>query len=250
MNPLDQVARGLGFTGSRIFSDTFAGGIGQWQNAAGVGSGASNGWPWRPEMLGSMSTSNVLVEPDGLHLRATYENGTATGSVVDTYGHFALATGLVLVRAKMPPGMDVGIWPAIWFLPGVPVPKDVDEIDVDEGGMTPFGTTGANGSIMWHYHIGPAGGAFLGGVPVSENVDLTADFHIYGMELLEGEIQLSLDGVRYAIISQSVANPVELILQNVVADPASTTWHSQPNANTPASADLVIAEVAAWGNAA
>lgn len=250
-----EVAAHFGFGGSPVFEDNFGGtalNASKWQDAAGVGSGASGGWPWRPEMLGQMDASLATVEADGLHLKATYSDGQARGSVVDTWGHLALVSGLVLVRAKMPLGMESGVWPALWFLPGTAVPKDTNEIDLTEGGMLPFAASGGNSSVMWHYHIGAAGGAVLGGVPFNAGVDLTADFHIYGMQISPGkELVLSLDGKPFATISQSVAtSPIELILQNVIADPSSASWHSQPGPSTPAEADLVVDEVAAWGSVA
>ena len=71
------------------------------------------------------------------------------------------------------------MWPAIWFLPGVPR-TPVNELDGDEGGwlganpnedraLESTSPTRASNSTLWH-----------------AGVDVTAGYHVYGFRFIPG----------------------------------------------------------------
>ena len=192
--------------------------------------------------------SQVSVD-NGLTLTATRNTNQYAGSypwiggVVTTEGKFNLpATGwYVQVKAKMP-DQSQGMWPAIWFLPGVSG-TPANELDGYEGGWP-----GADPNEIMHstYFSDQGQQENTYGVP-----DVTAGYHIYGFQFIPGRsFTVYLDGWPVWQVDASsgitiTAEPYEIILELQVAWVTATGWHTLTTGSTP-SASMDIAEVQAY----
>ncbi len=164
--------------------------------------------------------------------------------VVTTEGKFSLPTGgwYVQVEAKMPDESQ-GMWPAIWFLPGVPGTA-FNEFDGYEGG-SPLGDPNQVVSSIYFADQGFVHDRWITGA------DVTAGYHTYGYQFIPGQaITLFFDGkevwhLRASTAVTITAEPYEIILQLEVAGPNALGWHTLTNANTPTSS-MEIAQVQAY----
>jgi hypothetical protein len=113
------------------------------------------------------------------------------------------------------------------------------EIDMQEGGYT--GSAPANQAFSWHLHT-PSG--TVGGV-VDSGMDLTAGFHTYGINWVPGQsITWYLDGKQMAQVTSAQVpipnEPMELIMNNGVANSNATGWHTALDSSTPSSMQMQI----------
>jgi beta-glucanase (GH16 family) len=166
--------------------------------------------------------------------------------VVTTEGKFSLPVGgwYVQVKAKMP-DQTRGMWPAIWFLPGVPGTA-ANEFDGYEGGFV-----GADPNQIMHSNY------FADQGPEQKNYsvksDVTAGYHIYGFRFIPGHsITAYFDGRQVWQVDASsditiTPEPYEIILELQVAGPGATWWHSGTTGAT-RSASMDIAEVRAYSD--
>ena len=166
--------------------------------------------------------------------------------VVTTEGKFSLPVGgwYVQVKAKMP-DQTQGMWPAIWFLPGVPSTA-ANEFDGYEGGVV-----GADPNQIMHSNY------FADQGPEQKNYsvksDVTAGYHIYGFRFIPGHsITAYFDGRQVWQVDASsditiTPEPYEIILELQVAGPGATWWHSGTTGAT-RSASMDIAEVRAYSD--
>ncbi len=196
------------------------------------------------------SPSQVAVD-NGLTLTAqrnTNEYASAypwISGVVTTEGNFSLPTTgwYVQVKAKMP-DQSQGMWPAIWFLPGVPG-TPFNEIDGYEGGL--LGSGQPNTLMNSNYFADQGQQDQL----TSLGFDTTAGFHVYGVRFIPGQsITWYVDGdpVYQLLASSSVtitSEPYQIMLELQVATQQTAGWHTVTNANTPPST-MQIAEVQAY----
>lgn len=258
---LDVIAAALGFSHPRVFGDTFAGptlDLTKW--APCVASRASNGVPWNTPSAAAApllswsssandeefwSSANLATGPSGLVITAEPDTSVAGKSwrcgALCTYGRFQMASGLYLVRARMP-DCSSGLWPGIWCLPGPGgTGGDRGEIDIHEGGFTD-GTTPVNEVLASHYDS-PSGWV---GRLTAETVDLSTDFHVYGVKIESGQsITFYLDGKQTWQVTSGVnTDPYQLIIDLSVASSATAGWHS--TGTPPAGAQMVVSEVAAY----
>ena len=128
--------------------------------------------------------SQVSVD-NGLTLTATRNTNQYAGTypwisgVVTTEGKFSLPMGgwYVQVKAKMP-DQTQGMWPAIWFLPGVPGTA-ANEFDGYEGGFV-----GADPNQIMHSTYFADQGQEQKNYSVKS--DVTAGYHIYGFRFIPG----------------------------------------------------------------
>ncbi len=166
--------------------------------------------------------------------------------VVTTEGKFSLPAGgwYVQVMAKMP-DQSQGMWPAIWFLPGVSGTA-ANELDGYEGGLT--GTSPANQqghSVYFPSQVQREGSVWNAGA------DVTAGYHVYGVQFVPGQsITAYFDGrlvwqVRASSAAPLTAEPYEIILSLEVATPRTLSWHTVTTSATP-SATMDVAEVQAY----
>ena len=195
--------------------------------------------------------SQVSVD-NGLTLTATPNTNQYADTypwisgVVTTEGKFSLPVGgwYVQVKAKMP-DQTQGMWPAIWFLPGVPGTA-ANEFDGYEGGFV-----GADPNQIMHSNY------FADQGPEQKNYsvksDVTAGYHIYGFRFIPGHsITAYFDGRQVWQVDASSAititpEPYEIILELQVAAPGATWWHSGTTGAT-GSASMEIAEVRAYSD--
>ena len=247
---------------TKIFDDQFEGttlDCSKWNTY--ITSKAANGWPWNGNGSGGSAMiaggfDSEYFEPsqvsvnNGLRLRAVAGSSQPgyqwTSGVVSTYGKFEFLGGYVQVKAKMPSGD--GMWPALWTLPGPSAPSTTDnfEIDAFEGGFLGNGVS-PDFNYAWHEENPGATG---GGV-TNTGVDLTGDYHIYGMKWVPGQsITWYLDGQQVGQITSTqhqIANePLELIIQLAVANGSASYWHTAYDSTTPSGSTMNVAEVQVW----
>jgi hypothetical protein len=187
---------------------------------------------------------------NGLALTATRNpNGYAgtypwLSGVVTTEGKFSLPTSgwYVQVKAKMP-DQSRGMWPAIWFLPGVSGTPS-NELDSYEGGWI-----GANPNAIMHSDYFANQGQQQQAYSVGQ--DVTAGYHIYGFQFIPGQsITAYFDGNQVWQVSASsgvtiTGEPYEIILQLEVAAQQTSGWHTLTSGATPP-ASMDVAEVQAY----
>jgi beta-glucanase (GH16 family) len=165
--------------------------------------------------------------------------------VVTTEGKFSLPTTgwYVQVKAKMP-DQSQGMWPAIWFLPGVPG-TPFNEIDGYEGGL--LGPGQPNTLMNSNYFADQGQQDQL--TPLG--FDTTAGYHVYGVRFLPGQsITWYVDGspVYQLLASSSVtitSEPYQIMLELQVATAQTAGWHTTTNSATPSST-MSVAEVQAY----
>jgi len=164
--------------------------------------------------------------------------------VVTTEGKFSLPTGgwYVQLKAKMP-DQSQGMWPAIWFMPGVSG-TPTNEFDGYEGGEL-----GKAPNQLGHSdYFSPQGQQQRAW---STGIDVTAGYHIYGFEFIPGRsITAYFDGRQVWQVSASsaitiTAEPYEIILELQVASQHAARWHTVTTGATP-SASMDVAEIRAY----
>lgn len=251
-----------GFSSSNlVFEENFSGTTldSYWHNY--ITSNAANGWPWNDngsggsgpggaydadyDMPSQVTVSNGLLDLTAIQQTVSGMNqGTAqtfpiTSGAVSSYGNFEFDGGYLQISMKAPSGD--GAWPGLWLLPGQGAGSSGDnfEIDIQEGGYT--GSGPANQAFSYHLHT-PSG--TFGGV-IDTGIDLTADFHTYGINWVPGEsITWYLDGKQMAQITSAQApipnEPMELIMSNQVANSNAAGWHTVLDSSTPQSMQMQI----------
>lgn len=216
---------------------------------------AASGYPWNAGSGGGSALGTTYLDYDlpsalglsnGLDLHASLgssEDGYSwTSGVVTSYGHFEFDGGYLQTVAKLPTA--AGDWPAIWMLPGPGAATTTDnfEIDLVEAGMTANFPSDEN--LSYHVHEGSAqwGGNYDTGV------DLGAGFHTYGLDWVPGQsITWYFDGRQVAQVTSAqftIPNePMELIMNNGMANSQTAGWHTQVDGSTGTSSDMVVASV-------
>ena len=193
--------------------------------------------------------SQVNVD-DGLTMRATRNANQYSGTypwisgVVTTEGKFSLPTTgwYVQVKAKMP-DQSQGMWPAIWFLPGI-AGTPVNELDGYEGGFL-----GADPNEIMHSDYFADQGQQQNAFSVGS--DVTAGYHVYGFRFLPGQsITAFFDGkqewqVQAAAGITITGEPYEIMLELQVATQQTSGWHTVTTAAT-SSATMDVVEVQAY----
>ncbi len=254
-----------GFSSSDlVFQDDFSGTTldSAWHTY--ITSNAASGWPWNDngsggstpggpyeadyDMPSQVSQSNGQLNLTAIKQPISGINGGTTqtfpytSGAVSSYGKFEFNGGYLQVSMKAPSGG--GAWPALWLLPGQGAGSSGDnfEIDMQEGGFT--GSGPANQNFSWHLHT-PAG--TVGGV-VDSGVDLTAGFHTYGIDWDPGKsITWYLDGKQMAQVTSAQVpipdQPMELIMNNGVANSSAADWHTAMDGQTPSSMQMQVDSV-------
>ncbi|WP_245340630.1 family 16 glycosylhydrolase [Mesorhizobium sp. WSM4313] len=251
-------------SGDLVFEENFSGTTldSDWHTY--ITSNAANGWAWNSNGLGGstaggpynadydmpsqVSVSNGLLDltaikqPITAPNQGTTTNFPVTSGAVSSYGNFELNGGYLQISMKAPSGD--GAWPALWLMPGGGAGGSGDnfEIDMQEGGFT--GSGPANQAFSYHLHT-PSG--TFGGV-VDSGVDLTAGFHTYAIDWDPGQsITWYLDGKQMAQVTSAQApipnEPMELIMNNGVANSNATGWHTALDSSTPSSMQMQVDEV-------
>lgn len=168
---------------------------------------------------------------------AKYTSGLLTTeySFSQTYGYFEM-------RAILPTGQ--GVWPAFWLLP---VDKSwPPEIDILEsfGGEN---QRGEGGSTMIHYASHISKDTFCGGW-FDTGVDVTKNFHVYGVDWEPNGTTYYFDGKPYAWCSPNpeANKPFYILLNMAVGGPSS--WPGAPDSSNVWPANMYIDYIKAYQN--
>lgn len=167
-------------------------------------------------------SDNVILSAVGQWAKYTSGMITTQFSFSQTYGYFEM-------RAKLPAGR--GLWPAFWLLPDDETwPPEVD-------GMEAFGGTNPDGKgdrTMIHYasHTVPTQKDKSCSEWYDLGVDLTQDFHTYGVDVEPDGITYYFDGKSYARCQANpdTNKPFYMLINLAVGGPGS--WPGVPDTST------------------
>ncbi|WP_051442728.1 glycoside hydrolase family 16 protein [Mesorhizobium sp. WSM3626] len=230
-----------------------------------ITSNAAKGWAWNSngsggstpggpynadyDMPSQVTLSNGVLDLtavrqaiSGVNQGGTTQTFPVTSGAVSSYGNVEFNGGYLQIAMKAPSGD--GAWPGLWLMPGQGAGSSGDnfELDIQEGGFT--GSGPADQNFSWHLH-GPSG--WVGGT-IDSGTDLTAGFHTYGINWDPGKsITWYLDGKQMAqVTSSQVAipdEPMQLMMNNGVANSNAAGWHTALNSSTPSSMQMQIDQV-------
>ncbi len=151
---------------------------------------------------------------------------------------FATKYGYFEIRAKIPKGK--GLWPAIWLLPSTQEPRP--EIDILEVlGHAPD-------VYEMHLHYLDKKKDWKSEGKNAKVVDLSADWHAYGLEWSKDAVVWYLDGKemwRYTKPDGISQEPMYLLINLAVGG----NWPGSPDARTKFPADFLIDYVRVWRRA-
>ena len=251
-----------GFTASDlVFQDDFSGTTLDSTWHPYITSNAANGVPWNTNGAGGSGQGNTYDSEYDMPSQVSVNNGTlaltatqksvvgdirgsavtfpVTSGVVSSYGNFEFTGGYLQISMKAPSGD--GAWPSLWLLPGKSAGNSGDnfEIDMQEGGYK--GSGPANQAFAAHLHT--ASGTF--GKQIDSGIDLTAGFNTYGIDWVPGKsITWYLNGKEMAQVTSAQmpipTEPMELILDNQIANSNTSGWHTTLDSSTPASTQMLI----------
>ncbi|WP_236695405.1 glycoside hydrolase family 16 protein [Mycolicibacterium chubuense] len=229
---------------------------GRWGQSAGENQYYTDGNNITVDADGNLViTARREPAPDGLGAPYNY-----TSARVVTYGKQSIGVGTrVEARIKMP--VDKGVLPAFWSV-GLEPGHEFDwprqgEIDIAE--VPGFGTPEA--ARMWTGNIhGPSKAnntvdVKLNGVDADLGVDLSADYHVYGMDWYADRITWRVDGVEVGSVTKAQYEALGgdwtpfsgqwqhyLILNVAVGNP----WTGDPSASAPLNAEMKVDWVRAY----
>jgi beta-glucanase (GH16 family) len=196
--------------------------------------------------------ANVQVDGGQLRLRATREQAkgldgvpyaytsglVSTGRDVEDVSHapkFVFRYGFAEMRARIPAGR--GLLPAFWMLPSNHSSKP--EIDIME-------VLGQEPSILYtHLHYRDAQGNVQKPHGTIKTSDLSAGWHVFGVDWQPERIVWYLDGVerwRYEDAKHIPNEPMYLIINLAVGG----KWPGPPDASTRWPADMLVEYVRVW----
>ena len=249
-----QLTAPLGWDSDPIWLDEFLGDeldTTKWNR--GICSRASNGALWNAEHVPNLCSANSapggnnaeyfaprqLNVNNGLTISAEpwslVEGYSYVSGCISSYGHFALKSGIVRVRARMP-DTTLGAWPAIWFLPGPTRVEDSDvgEVDVHEGGM--LGRVSGvpiNQVVASTFHRPDLDGYQLG-FGYNAGVALNSTFHDFDLELSVGMVRALFDDEPIATWTKNLTgDPLQIIIGLSVASDAAEEWHTTGTPSLP-----------------
>jgi beta-glucanase (GH16 family) len=197
------------------------------------------------------SPSQVTVN-DGLTLTMAPDTKYSSlgyryrSGVVTTDGKFALRSGYVQIKAKMPDA-STGGWPALWFID----PNGgggSQEIDLQEGGFIPGGAalpggTPENRVFVSTYHTPSDTQSDFSYVT---RKPMNAGFNTYGMEYIPGRsIKTYFNGRLVGSWTKNISTtPYEMVIWNTQASANTSGFHT--TGESPSPSDLRVAEVQAY----
>ena len=241
------------FSGTSLNSahwNTFMGGQGgQFWNSDGLPAGDSAPGTFFHQTY--FSPSQVRVD-DGLTLTMVPDTRYSSlgyryrSGVVTTDHKFALRSGYIQIKAKMPDA-SLGGWPGIWFIH----PSrggGAQEIDLQEGGFTPNSaglpsSTPENKVFVSTYHTASGGQSDFSYVTAKP---MNAGFNIYGMQYIPGRsIKTYFNGRLVGSWTQDISTtPYEIVIWNTQASVNASGFHTTGESPNPS--DMSVAEVQAY----
>ena len=196
---------------------------------------------YRPSQVTVNNGLTLTAQPNVNQYAGTYP---WISGVVTTEGKLSLPTTgwYVQVKAKMP-DQSQGMWPGIWFLPGVKG-TPANELDGYEGGLL-----GVDPNEIMHSDYFADQGQQQSAYSVGTEVN--AGYNVYGFQFIAGQcITAYFNGNQVWRVSATSgitisAEPYEIILSLQVATQQTSGWHTVPTATTPP-ATMSVAEVQAY----
>lgn len=241
------------FSGASLNSahwNTFMGGQGgQFWNSDGLPVGDSAPGTFFHQTY--FSPSQVRVN-DGLTLTMVPDTRYSSlgyryrSGVVTTDHKFALRSGYVQIKAKMPDA-SLGGWPGIWFIH----PSSgggAQEIDLQEGGFTPESAglpsgTPENKIFVSTYHTASGSQSNFSYVTPKP---MSARFNIYGIQYIPGRsIKTYFNGRLVGSWTQNISTtPYEIVIWNTQASGNASGFHTTGKSPNPSR--LSVTEVQAY----
>lgn len=184
------------------------------------------------------------VTGNGLRLIATPSNHfsgyTWAAAAICTEGKVSVPAtgGYVQFRAKMPDSR-YGAWGGLWLLDGTTSDGSSSEIDLMESGYI-VGTTNPNYIMASNLHS--TGNSQI---KVNTGVDLSAAYHIYGVEYNPGNwVKMYLDGALMATYTSTIPTGAYEIIMNVEMAQGTSGWHTLSDiATNPGPFEMDVSEV-------
>ena len=184
---------------------------------------------------------NVSVSGGMLHLTALKQKEGGynyTSGIVETGGTptspptFSFLYGYMEMRSKFPPGK--GMWPAFWLLPADGTwPPEIDAMEWQGG------TPGIDyATIHWGKNNNSSGTSYNTGV------DLSSDFHTYGVDWQATYVTWYFDGQVIKQITNTAVIPHKPMY--ILVDLAVGGWISFPDKNTHFPATMLVDYVRVW----
>ena len=171
--------------------------------------------------------------PDDPHTRAPY---TLVSGILNSKHRFSQQGGYFEIDAKLPKGRAT--WPAFWLLPvNERHPPEIDVVEYLGHELTKY-----RGTV---FSVGPTEHAST----FDAGVDLSADFHKFGVLWTDTAVSFYLDGVRTA--SKTISDKHGFgqkfyLLLNLAIGSRKAEWVPAPDAATPDPADMLVRSVRAW----
>jgi beta-glucanase (GH16 family) len=237
-----------GYTISQlIFEDTFTGS--SLDSTKWIPAVADQNGIWRQSVPSPYSAVNaggfsaeyydpaqISTGPSGLKIVATRSNRFAgytwKSGIICTHGKFTFPGGYAQIRMKQP-DVSTGGWPGFWHLEGG------GEIDTQEGGFL-------NGSVPVNRVLASALIAATTNQQFFDaGVDLSADYHVWGMEYMPGvSIKFYFDGVLKRIVTTNVpTGAMTLLISLSIANSSASDWRTAYDSSTPATLELDVTDV-------
>ena len=182
-----------------------------------------------------LRTGTLEITADRLpeELRPLLWGREYTSGVITTKGTFSQMYGVFEMRARLPKGQ--GLWPAFWLLPANGAwPPELDIMEVLGHDTTTLYTT-------WH---SKETGAYTREATVTHVPDMSADFHVYGLEWEKDVIKWFFDGIEIARAPTPADMHVPMqILANLTV---GGNWPKNPDTSTPFPAVFAIDWIRAY----
>jgi beta-glucanase (GH16 family) len=177
----------------------------------------------------SNPTKNYSLDNGNLRIWPQHDGtGKFFNRTFDTDGHFSQTYGFFEIEARLPKGK--GTWPAFWLLNHSTTKRP--EIDVMKAmpGAAGWGTA-ANDTVLHPTAYGPSSWSDAGvsaGFQLVKTVDLSADFHKYGMRWEKGKQTFYFDGKEVYSVAVSQSLPMYILLDLWFGGAAGTPDQTTP----------------------
>jgi hypothetical protein len=201
---------------------------------------------WRQSVPAPYSASNSggnnaefydpqhAITGGGLNLVATRDTSFAGYSwrsgCISSHGLFYLRSGYVQVRARFPDSSS-GMWAAINFFEGG------SNIGIASGFLG--GSSNPNRNVFGNL-LSPGNSQ----VVFDTGEDLSADYHVYGMEYRPGSsIKMYIDGKLFATYTNNVPTGAYEIVLNLAVAQNAASWHTMPSGSTLSPSEFDVSDV-------